>query len=307
MTDHNARLGFDGEVALITGAGSGVGLAYAKALARRGCHVVINDIADRAEDAAGAIRGQGGIATAAPGSVATEAQRIVARAVDAGGRLDIVINNAGISGGGPFHRIDTEAWNNLIDVHLGGTVAISREAWPLLEASRGRLVNTSSASLFGAGYTSSYVAAKGAIFGLTRCWAQEGVAAGIRVNCIMPSAATPMTAQIPDDAFRNLLTDHFPPEPVAEFVAWLVHRETAITGETFHAGGGRVGRILLCEQEGLGSREFEAENWSAREDDLLTTGKPRYPMSMMEQVGVQAELLGGDVLAAFRRIGGAPG
>jgi NAD(P)-dependent dehydrogenase (short-subunit alcohol dehydrogenase family) len=296
-------LDFSGEVALITGAGQGLGRSYALALATRGAHVVVNDIGDSALAVVEEIAAVGGLASDAVGSVAEDADDIVVQAVGVTGSLDIVINNAGITGGGPFHEIPRADWDRLIAVQLGGTVNISRAAWPHLAAApHGRLVNTSSASAFGAPYTSHYAAAKAAIFSLTRSWAGEGAVQGIKVNCVMPSAFTPMTAQIPDPDFRAFLLEHFPVEPVAAFMTWLVHRDTAINGETFEVGGGRAARVVLAEAAGVHMPGAEAEGWKGQEAALLSLEGLGVPASMIDEVAFQVRHLGKAVAAAFAAI-----
>ncbi|WP_336951274.1 SDR family NAD(P)-dependent oxidoreductase [Sphingobium aromaticivastans] len=296
-------LDFTNEVALVTGAGQGLGRAYALALARRGAHVIVNDTGEAAHAIAALVEEADGRATAAVGSVFEDADAIVETALAAGGRLDIVINNAGISGGGPFHKIPRADWDRLFEVQLGGTVNISRAAWPHLAASgKGRLLNTSSSSTFGAAFTSHYAAAKAAIFCFTRSWAGEGAGDGIRVNCIMPSAFTPMSAQIPDPDFRNLLAEHFPPEPVAEFVTWLVHRDTALSGETFEVGGGRAGRIVMAEAPGVFRPGGSAEHWQGQEAALLSLEGMGTPGSMIEEVAFQVQNMDADIRAAFAAV-----
>ena len=156
---------------------------------------------------------------------------IVEHALDEFGRVDVVVNNAGISGGGPFDEMPAEYFDLLVDTHYGGAVRVSRAAWPHLKASgAGRIVNMSSASVFGTPFTSPYVSSKAGIFGLTRALAAEGRYSGINANSVMPSAFTRMTAQLPDDdGFRTFLETYFPPDKVAPFVVFLAHESTTIT------------------------------------------------------------------------------
>ena len=181
-----AELRFDGKAAIVTGGGRGLGRAYARLLAARGCQVLVNDpgvathgVATEetaADDAAEEIRSDGGIAVADRNSVIGDgAAVIVEHALDEFGRLDIVVNNAGISGGGAFDEMPADDFDLLVDTHYGGAVRVSRAAWPHLKASgAGRIVNMSSASVFGTPFTSPYVSSKAGIFGLTRALAAEG-------------------------------------------------------------------------------------------------------------------------------------
>ena len=166
------------------------------------------------------------------------------------------MNNAGISGGGAFDEMPPEDFDRLVDTHYGGAVRVSRAAWPHLRRSgAGRIVNMSSASVFGTPFTSPYVSSKAGIFGLTRALAAEGAYSGIGVNAVMPAAYTRMTAQLPDDdGFRTFLETYFPPEKVAPFVAFLAHESCTINGETFSVGADRAARVFLAECPGCRGR-----------------------------------------------------
>lgn len=186
---------FDGEVVVVTGAGNGLGRAYSLLLASEGARVVVNDVAGAAAVVA-EIEAAGGEALADHSDVRSGTS--VAVALDAFGRLDAVVNNAGIGGGGSFTDIAPDDFQQMLDVHLGGTLAVCRAAWPVLrDGAGGRIVNTTSASVFGIVGTSAYVTAKAAIFGLTRALAAEGRRLGIRVNAVMPTAFSQMTARSP--------------------------------------------------------------------------------------------------------------
>ena len=199
------------------------------------------------------IRAEGGIAVADRNSVLGDgAAAIVEHTLDEFGGVDIVVNNAGISGGGAFDEMPADDFDLLVDTHYGGAVRVSRAAWPHLKASgAGRIVNMSSASVFGTPFTSPYVSSKAGIFGLTRALAAEGAYSGIDVNAVMPAAFTRMTAQLPDDdGFRTFLETYFPPEKVAPFVVFLAHESTTINGETFSVGADRAARVFLAECRG---------------------------------------------------------
>jgi hypothetical protein len=308
------ELRFDGKVALITGAGRGIGRAYAELLAARGGQIVVNDAGvattgdaagdSPAEEVVEAIVKAGGTAVADGHDVVGDGEQIVARALDEFGRLDIVINNAGVSGGGMFDQIPAGAFDRLVAVHLGGTLAVTRAAWPHLVASgAGRLIITSSPAVFGGTFTSHYITAKAALFGLMRALAAEGALVGITVNAIMPSAYTRLTAQIPSDGFRAMLEAHFPAERIAPFVTWLVHGTTSVTGQAFSVGGGRAARVVLAEAPGVVLGDATPEAWAARAGDLVANGGWTVPASMIDEVRVQVEELGGNALDAFRASG----
>lgn len=289
------QLRFDGRVALITGAGRGLGRSYAKLLAERGAKVVVNDLGNisptgqplsevPADELVAEIRAAGGEAIANCDSVTVGAKNMVATALDHFGRLDILINNAGISGGGLLADIPPADFDRLFDTHYRGTVALIREAWKSLVASgNGRIVNTSSASVFGAPYTSHYASAKAAVYGLTRCLAGEGRPYGLNVNCIMPSAWTRMSADVPDEMFRVALERFFQPDVIAPFIAWLVHTSNTLSGETFVVGGGRAGRVMLLQAEGVTARDGTPEAWVGKEQELLDITRYGTPRDMIEE------------------------
>ena len=309
------ELRFDGKVAIVTGAGRGLGRCYAELLASRGARVLVNDTSSSAlgepgteqtaDAVAAGIRAAGGEAIADTHSVSTQAQTIAAAALAHFGRIDILVNNAGISGGGAFDSITPEDFDRMLAVHLGGTVAMSRACWPQLIATRGRIVNTTSASIFGSPWNAHYVSAKGGIFALTRALAQESASAGLHVNAVMPSAWTRLTAQIPNADFAGLLEDWFPPESIAPFVAWLCHEACTLQGETFHAGGGRAGRVVLVEATGVTAAAWTPEAWVGQEAALMDLTGAAAPASMLEAFRHELEHISEDTrrAAAGKHIG----
>jgi NAD(P)-dependent dehydrogenase (short-subunit alcohol dehydrogenase family) len=308
-----AELRFDGKAAIVTGAGRGLGRAYARLLAARGCRVVVNDpgVATNgrpervgaADEVASEITDAGGVAVADRNSVIDGADAIAQRALDEFGQIDVVVNNAGISGGGAFDEMPSEDFDRLVDTHYGGAVRVSRAAWPhLRQSGSGRIVNMSSASVFGTPFTSPYVSSKAGIFGLTRALAAEGAYAGIGVNAVMPAAYTRMTAQLPDDdGFRTFLETYFPPEKVAPFVAYLAHESCTINGETFSVGADRAARVFLAECPGVVG-DGTPEGFAARADELLSIEGWEIPSDMMDEVRYSSDHLGPDVAAAYARV-----
>ncbi len=305
------ELRFDGKVAVITGAGGGLGACHARLLASRGCQVLVNDPgvttsgapgdASMAAQVVAAITDAGGTAVADTNSVLGGAADIVAHALDTFGRIDILVNNAGLTGGGPLDEMPVADWERIFDTHLRGTVEVTRAAWPHLKAADdARVVMTSSASVFGTPFTSPYLTGKAAIFGFSRAMAHEGRYSGVGVNAIMPAAYTRMTAQLPSESFRDLLSTWFPPEKVAPFVAYLCHEACTITGETFSVGGGRAARVVLGECVGVIGEQ--PDDYVGREAELLSLDGWELPADMTDEVRVSVDHLAPEAAAAFRAI-----
>ncbi len=277
-----SELGFEGRVALVTGAGGGLGREYALLLAARGAHVVVNDLGGdvggqgasggAAQRVVQEILDLGGSAVADTGSVASpgDAAAMVARAVETFGRIDILINNAGILRDKAFHNMSVEEIDAVLDVHLRGTFYVTRHAWPHMRAaSYGRVVNTSSNSgLIGNFGQSNYGAAKMGIVGLTRVLAQEGARRGIQVNAVAPAARTRMTESILTPQAAEALE----PSRVAPVVAWLAHESCPTTGEVISAGAGRVARYFVGLTHGFLSRDLTVETVRDHWDEARDTG-----------------------------------
>ncbi|GAA3409513.1 SDR family oxidoreductase [Streptosporangium vulgare] len=272
-----SELRFDGRVAVITGAGHGLGRSHALSLAERGAKVVVNDLGG-ALDGTGAsagpaaevvelIRKNGGEATASTDNVATPegAQAIVRTAIDAYGRLDIVVNNAGILRDKSFGKISVEEFDQVLAVHVRGSFLVSRAAFPYLkEQGYGRIVNTSSpAGLFGNFGQANYSTAKMGLVGLTKTLGIEGARAGIKANAIAPIAWTRMTEEILPAEFEA----RFTPERVSALVTFLAHEACETSGEVFSVGGGRIARVFVAEGPGWRQDDHTVEdirdNWEA--------------------------------------------
>ena len=210
------------------------------------------------------IRAAGGEAVANADSVATPAggAAIVQCALDSFGRVDVVVNNAGILRDAAFKNVTPEILDVVIDVHLKGAFNVLRTAWPLLrEQNYGRIVNTSSGSgLFGNFGQSNYGAAKAGLMGLTRVLSIEGGRNNVRVNAIAPIAHTRMTAGQMDETMR--------PELISPLVAYLCHASCEISGQAYSVGGGRVSRLFLGMTTGITEPDLSAEMIADRIDEI---------------------------------------
>ena len=253
----------DGQTAIITGAGAGIGRATALLMAERGARILVND-ADigRAEESAAAIRGNGGDAIGAGSPVGTTqaARQIVAAAVEAFGQVDILVNNAGISRPAAFGDDSDEDVDLVLSVNLRGPYALMREVWPLMRAQGyGRILNIASSAALGSGISGAYAPSKAGIIGLTKEASQSGRSVGILVNAILPSAHTALLDKHPDPAFRAWMRENFDPRHVAAASLYLVSPDSASTAELFFVGGGHVSRALFLESRGFFDRDLTPE------------------------------------------------
>jgi NAD(P)-dependent dehydrogenase (short-subunit alcohol dehydrogenase family) len=282
---------FDEQVAVITGAGGGLGKQYALLLASRGARVVVNDTGgsvtgtgsntDAALAAAEEIRRQGGEAVADTNSVTSPqgGQAIIDSALRSWGRVDIVINNAGIVSDAPFEDVTADRLAPLLDVHLKGAFYVTRPAWKAMREQRyGRILNTcSAAGILGAEQMSNYGAAKTGLIGLTRVLATEGADHDIKVNAIAPIAYTRMLAHSIDGATGQLAVENnasaqavlddlvaqylqkLDPALVAPVAAFLTHRDCPVSGEIYTVGAGHVARFFIGRTKGFYSPALSVE------------------------------------------------
>lgn len=263
---------FSGQVAIVTGAAAGMGRATALLLAQRGASVVVNDPAvsvdglgqriSSAELVVKQIEAEGGRAIAETTAVGTHeaARAIVSAAMDAYGRIDMLINNAGIVRPGPFGAIDDSAVDLVHAVNLTGPFALMRAVWPTMrDQGYGRIVNVSSSGALGSGISGPYATSKAGLIGLTKDAGIAGRPLGIKVNAIMPAAYTALMDNHPDRAYREWFR-RFAPERVAAVTAFLVSREVPCTGEIFAAGGGRISRIAFIEGNSFVDPELTPES-----------------------------------------------
>jgi NAD(P)-dependent dehydrogenase (short-subunit alcohol dehydrogenase family) len=270
---------FDGQVAVVTGGGGGIGSAHARLLASRGARVLVNDTgvnpdgslpgqpagtswaprlpggdekssnrvlevkATSAQAVVDQITRDGGTAIVDEHDALSEAPEVIGAAVDAWGRVDIVIANAAIVRMGPFGQMAMEDFDAAADVNYKAYVRVAHAAWPQLVKSRGRLLFTASGAVFGVRELSPYNTSKSAVMTLGRSLAMDGEADGIRANTIMPFAASRFGLSVPglaDFAATHYATDH-----VANASLWLLHESCAVTGRTYNVGGGFAARVVM--------------------------------------------------------------
>jgi NAD(P)-dependent dehydrogenase (short-subunit alcohol dehydrogenase family) len=296
-----AEIRFDGRVAIVTGAGGGLGREHALLLAARGAKVVVNDLggavdgtggsAGPAERTAKEIEELGGVAVADANTVATPegGQAIVDTAMEAFGRVDVVVNNAGILRDKAFHNLTPELLDPVLDVHLKGAFHVTRPAWARMrEAGYGRvLLTASNAGILGNFGQSNYGAAKMGLVGLARVLAQEGARYGIKVNVLAPIARTRMTEEL-----LGPLAPKLDPRLVAPVAAWLVHEDCPVTGEVYSAGGGRVARFFVGLTDGYANPELTPEDVRDNLDRIRDETGYTVPTGVADEIGQLASRLG---------------
>ncbi|WP_295532550.1 SDR family NAD(P)-dependent oxidoreductase [uncultured Pseudacidovorax sp.] len=283
-------LDFNGRVAIVTGAGGGLGRQHALALARRGAKVLINDLggavdgqggsATAAERVAQEIRDMGGEALANGASVTDFAavEAMVQQAVDAWGRVDVLVNNAGILRDKSFTKMELADFRLVVDVHLMGAVHCTKAVWPIMNAQKyGRIVMTSSSSgLYGNFGQSNYGAAKMALVGLMQTLSLEGAKNNIHVNCLAPTAATRMT----EGLMPQEVLDALKPEAVVPAMLVLAH-ESAPTRTVLCAGAGtfEAAHITLTQGVHLGLGDTVPEQLAARLAEVTDRNGEQVPQS----------------------------
>jgi NAD(P)-dependent dehydrogenase (short-subunit alcohol dehydrogenase family) len=291
MTD----LGFDGKVAIITGAGGGLGRQHALLLASRGALVVVNDLggaidgtgSDKgaAERVVDEIKAAGGEAVADTNSVSTPegGKAIVQTAVDAYGTVDIVINNAGILRDKAFHNMEPDLMNPVFDVHLKGAFHVTQPAWVIMrEKGYGRIISTSSAAgIFGNFGQTNYGAAKMGLVGFTRVLAVEGAKYNIKANAIAPLALTRMTENI-----MGGLGDKLDPGLISPIVTYLAHEDCPVSGTLYSVGGGRVAQVFLGETKGYFKADLTPEDLRDNWDAVIDRDNYDVPMNLAEETAL---------------------
>ena len=253
MNDHR----FDGRVVVVTGAGRGLGAAYARLLTARGATVVVNDV--EPDGAELVVDDSNDVSTAAGGAA------LVQRAVERHGRIDALIANAGIMRWAKFPDVPADDLDAHLAVHVGGSFHAAKAAWPhMVEQGYGRIVLTTSTGLLGLSGNTAYGVAKGGIVGLTRSLAFAGRKVGITANAIAPAASTRLAGEGGPD---------LPTELVAPMVAFLAHERCPVTGEIYVAGAGRFARLFIASTRGYVARAPEptiedvAQHWATINDE----------------------------------------
>ncbi|CAG8982244.1 hypothetical protein HYALB_00004478 [Hymenoscyphus albidus] len=265
--DKGETLDFKGKVALVTGGGAGIGRVYCLAFAKYGASVVVNDLMNP-DDVVNEIKKLGGKAVGVKAS-AEDGDAVVKGAIDAFGRIDIIVNNAGILRDKAFTNMDDKMWDQVMNVHLRGTYKVTKAAWPyFLKQKYGRVVNTTSTSgIYGNFGQANYAAAKCGILGFSRALAREGAKYNIFVNTIAPNAGTAMTKTI----LPPELVEAFKPDYVAPLVVALSSDKVPKppTGMLFEVGSGWVGRTRWQRSGGHGfpidvtlTPEEVVKNWA---------------------------------------------
>lgn len=276
-----STLSFDGRVVVVTGAGGGLGRCHALEFARRGAHVVVNDVGaavdgtgpatSAAQAVVDEITAAGGSAVANTDSVATDegGRGIIGTATEAFGRVDVLINNAGILRDAAFKNMTAAQVDAVLDVHLRGAFNVTRAVWPVFrEQDYGRIVMTTSGSgLFGTFGQSNYGAAKTGLVGLMNVLAIEGQRNNIRVNAISPIARTRMTEHTMTELVKDL-----DPEDVTPVVVYLAHESCARTANIYRVGGKHVSRVFIAETAGVDLTAPTAEAFAAEIDAIDDAG-----------------------------------
>jgi NAD(P)-dependent dehydrogenase (short-subunit alcohol dehydrogenase family) len=282
------ELRFDGQVAIVTGAGRNLGREYALLLAERGARIVVNDfgvgISDTddnaeapatnpADDVVAEILATGGTAVANYDSVATPdgGAAIVRTALDEFGGVDVVVNNAGQVRMAPFDELTEDQIDRVIDTQLRGPLNVGRPAWRVMAAQgAGRFVNVASGAAFGGvpGGT-VYGMAKMGVIGLTRAMAFEGKPLGIAANVIAPYAKTRPGTGFGPIPWSEELAEWLSPRLIAPLVGWLAHPDCPVTGECFSVGAGHQAKVAMVLTAGLVDRDATIETIAARADEIL--------------------------------------
>ncbi|MDZ7675885.1 MAG: SDR family oxidoreductase [Acidimicrobiales bacterium] len=293
-------LSFDGKVAVITGAGGGLGRSHALEIARRGGFVVVNDLGgsvdgvgdddSAAQQVVEEIKEAGGEAVANFASVATPegGASVIQTAIDTWGRVDVVINNAGILRDTSFAKMTPEQLEPVLDVHLKGAFYVTQPAFVhMKEQGYGRIVNTASgAGIFGNFGQSNYGAAKMGLVGLINVLAVEGAKYDIKANAIAPVAGTRMTEDILGPLF-----DQLGPEYITPVAVYLASEDCDVTGEIYTCGGGHVARVFIGVTPGFTDTDLSVESIAENLGTIRDEAGYEVPANLNEELGLTLEAL----------------
>jgi NAD(P)-dependent dehydrogenase (short-subunit alcohol dehydrogenase family) len=267
---------FDGQVAIVTGAGRGMGRDTAQKLARRGAKVVVNDYGgaastltagsiDVAQSVVDGIIAEGGEAVADGSSVGTgeSADAIVGKAMEAFGRVDILVNNAGGSLVGDLDAFEDAEIEGVLRANFIGPYMLMRRVWPIMRAQKyGRIVNIMSGAMLGMGQVAPYAAGKAGLIGLNADAAVQGKPLGILINGVCPVAYSRLAKGGPQEV-ADWLKRYYPPALVAEASVYLCSRENQATNEIYNVGGGKIARYAFFGNEGFYDADLTAESLAA--------------------------------------------
>jgi 3-hydroxyacyl-CoA dehydrogenase/3a,7a,12a-trihydroxy-5b-cholest-24-enoyl-CoA hydratase len=294
---------FDGRVVIVTGAGQGLGRSHAMEFARRGAKVVVNDLgggafgggSDRsvAQQVVDQIKSLGGDAVANTSSV-EDGQRIVECAMDTYGRVDVVVNNAGILRDASFAKMSDEDWDLIYRVHLLGSMRVTRAAWPhMRSAGFGRVVMTTSvAGIYGNFGQANYSAAKLGLVGLAKTLAIEGAQKNILVNAVGPTAGSRLTETV----LPKAVTEALKPEYVTPAVIRLCLEDSDVTGRLFEVGGGWISETRWEQTEGVYfESDFTVEDLEKRWAEATSFEKSRHASKISESKSGIKEKMGEEV------------
>ncbi|KAG7395648.1 hypothetical protein PHYBOEH_003405 [Phytophthora boehmeriae] len=274
---------FDGRVAIVTGAGNGLGRAYAQYLGRLGANVLVNDPQASAADE---VARQIGDKSLANYDSVVEGHKVVDAALDKWGRVDILVNNAGIIRDSSFAKMTQQQWDEVYRVHLEGTMRMTKASWDVMrEQEFGRIVNIASASgLYGNFGQANYSAVKLGIAGLTFTLCKEGAKRNILANVVAPLAKSQMT----EGLLEKDLNDKLTPESVAAFVAYLCHDSCDRSGNVYEVGGGWIAQARWQRSRGivLSKDELTLENIASQIDEIenFDAEPTRYPKSLQDTI-----------------------
>ncbi|PNP97980.1 SDR family NAD(P)-dependent oxidoreductase [Sphingobium sp. SA916] len=267
------KLNFEGRVAIVTGGARGMGREHCLNLARGAAKIIVNDIDEgAAREAVGVIRAAGGEAEAVIKDISTweGASDLIEGTLDAFGRVDIIVSNAAVINMCPMSEMTPENFDRVMRVNAQGPYYLVLAAWPhLIRQNYGRIVLVSSgAATVGQPTLTHYAASKGAVLGMVRSIALEGEPYDIRVNGLIPVAATEMTRQVHSPEKAAEQEEMLPARLVSPVMAWLAHEDCKTTGELWQAGAGRVGREFIASTRGYFNRDLTIEKVRDNEAEI---------------------------------------